>query len=407
MSVIVPFMPDEISFDIFRSFQGLGAAANVPTALGILGTTFPPSKAKNYAFACYGAGAPLGSVIGNLLGGLVGEWVIWKWVFWILAIMGFIVTLSGIFIIPPPPKQIEQQRLSAKTSVDWIGGAIITIGLLILLFALTEGNVVGWSTPWIPVLIVVSILLIGIFALYQWYLETRTTRRPLMKISLLYNQRFSGALLIMMFFFGSFNNYIIFATYYFQSYQGLSVIQTTLRFVPTGITGVCTSFLMAHLLSRVRGNHILMFANACVAVSNLLFATPIPPNTTYWAYGFPAMVLSVFGADAVWPTLTLFASHSLPQGDQALGGALINAVGQVGRSIGLAIATAVETAVIAHDMHVDVKEVGTTMKNAVGNPALLRGLRAADWVSFAYAVVAFLIAAYTFSRVGKVGHVKK
>lgn len=150
-----------------------------------------------------------------------------------------------------------------------------------------------------------------------------------------------------------------------------------------------------------------MFANFCVAISNLLFAAPIPPSTIYWAYCFPAMVLSVFGADTVWPTLTLFASHSLPQADQAIGGALINAVGQVGRSIGLAIATAVETAVIAHDMHVDVKEVGTTMKNAVGNPALLRGLRAANWVSFSYAIVAFLIAAYTFRGAGKVGAIKK
>lgn len=405
MSVIVPFMFDEISFDLFRSFQGLGAAANVPTALGILGTTFPPSKAKNYAFACYGAGAPLGSVFGNLLGGLVGEWVTWKWVFWILAIMATMVTISGIFIIPPPPKQ--SQHLSVKSTVDWIGGAIITIGLLILLFALTEGNVVGWSTPWIPVLMVISVITIVLFVLWQWYLETKTSRRPLMKISIFHNFRFSGALVIMMFFFASFNNYIIFATYYFQSYQGLSVIQTTLRFIPTGVSGVCCSFVMAHILSRVRGDFILMFANSCVAISNLLFAVPISPTTTYWAYGFPAMVLSVFGADTVWPTLTLFASHSLPHADQALGGALINMVGQVGRAIGLAIATAIETAVIAHDMHVDVKEVGTTMKNAVGNPALLHGLRVADWVGFAFAVVAFLVAAFAFRGAGKVGALKK
>jgi MFS family permease len=53
-SVIVPFMPNEISFDVFRGLQGLGAAAMVPTAIGILGVTFPPGKAKNYAFSCYG-----------------------------------------------------------------------------------------------------------------------------------------------------------------------------------------------------------------------------------------------------------------------------------------------------------------------------------------------------------------
>jgi len=405
ISLIVPFAPDEITFDLFRGFQGLGAAANVPTALGILGTTFTPSKAKNYAFACYGAGAPLGAVFGNLLGGVVGEYVTWKWVFWVLSVIAAIVTLGGIFIIPSQPKQAR--NLNVGTSVDWIGGAIITIGLLTLMFALTEGNVVGWSTPYIPVLIIISILIIAIFVTWQWYLETMTSRRPLMKISIFKNLRFSAALMIMLLFFASFNNYLIFATYYFQSYQGLSVIQTTLRFVPTGVVGVITSFIMAHLLSRVRGNILLMWANSCVAISNLLFAIPIPPHTTYWAYGFPAMVLSVFGADTIWPTLTLFASKSLPQEDQAVGGGLINAVGQLGRSIGLAIATAIETAVIAREMHVDVKEVGSTMKNAVGSLALLKGLRAAYWVGFAYAVAAFGVVAFAFRGAGKVGAINK
>jgi len=404
-SLIVPFAPDEVTFDLFRGLQGLGAAANVPTALGILGTTFPPSHAKNYAFACYGAGAPLGSVFGNILGGLVAQWLTWKWVFWLLAIIAAIVTLSGFLIIPSPLKPTQQ--LSVKSSVDWIGGAIITVGVLILLFALTEGNVVGWSTPWIPVLIVLSLLIVVLFVVWQWYLEYKTARRPLMKISIFYNHRFCAALVIMGLFFASFTNFLIFATYYYQSYQGLSVIQTTLRFIPTGVAGVCCSFVMAHLLSRVKGVILLTFATFCVAMSNLLFAVPIPPSTIYWAFGFPAMVLSVFGADTMWPTLTLFASHSLPQADQALGAALINAVGQIGRSIGLAIATAVETAVIAHDMQVDVKEVGSTMKNAVGNPALLKGLRSADWVGFAYAASAFMVAAFAFKGAGKVGIINR
>lgn len=73
-SVIVPFMPDEISFDIFRGLQGLGAAAMVPTALGILGVTFKEGKWKNYAFACYGAGAPLGAVFGNIFVSSRANW---------------------------------------------------------------------------------------------------------------------------------------------------------------------------------------------------------------------------------------------------------------------------------------------------------------------------------------------
>lgn len=59
VTLICPFIPSEIGFDTMRGLQGLGAAANVPTAIGILGVTFPPGKAKNYAFAAYSSGAPV------------------------------------------------------------------------------------------------------------------------------------------------------------------------------------------------------------------------------------------------------------------------------------------------------------------------------------------------------------
>ena len=81
VTLVCPFVPSEIGFDVFRGLQGLGAAANVPTAIGILGVTFVPGKAKNYAFAAYSAGAPMGSVFGNILGGLVAEYASWKWMY--------------------------------------------------------------------------------------------------------------------------------------------------------------------------------------------------------------------------------------------------------------------------------------------------------------------------------------
>ena len=111
VTLVCPFIPNEIGFDIFRGLQGLGAAANVPTAIGILGVTFQPGKAKNYAFATYSAGAPLGSVFGNFLGGLVGQYATWKWVFWILAIMAGLVTNAGQLVIPVPRIQPSKSKL--------------------------------------------------------------------------------------------------------------------------------------------------------------------------------------------------------------------------------------------------------------------------------------------------------
>lgn len=168
-------------------------------------------------------------------GGVIGEYLVWKWVFWIYAILAAICTLTGYLVIPLPP--LETAPVNSRNQVDWIGGSLITMGLVVLLFALSEGNVVGWSTPWVPTLIAVSILLITAFVLWQIYLEKKTERRPLMKMSIFHNIHFSAANVIMLLFFSSFNNYLIYATYWFQDYQGLSVIQTTIRFIPTGVCG--------------------------------------------------------------------------------------------------------------------------------------------------------------------------
>ena len=130
-------------------------------------------------------------------------------------------------------------------------------------------------------------------------------------------------------------------------------------------------------------------------------AVPIPPSTSYFAYGFIAMCLSTLGADTLHPTLTLFTAQSLPPADQALGGALITAVLQIGRVMGLAIATAIQTAV-------EVRLAPASTAADVADPppesnALLQGLRAAEWFNFALAMTACGVVICAFRGREKVG----
>ncbi|KAI1265729.1 major facilitator superfamily transporter [Xylariaceae sp. FL1019] len=403
--IVNPFLTDERAFDLFRGLQGLGAAANVPTAIGILGVTFPPGKAKNYAFSAYASGSPLGSVFGNLLAGFIASATTWKWVFGTLGGLALVVTAAGFFVIPPPPVSTSRSKKGRAllNDVDWIGGALVTAGLLALLFALTEGNIVGWRTGWIYALIVVAVILLGTFAAWQWYQETHTTRKPLMKFSIFKNGRFCAGMAIMALFFSSFNNFLIFATYFFQDYQGLGALQTTLRFVPTGVTGVLVAFVVSHLISRVPTWILLACGNAAVSISCLLFAIPLPQGTSYFAFGLPAFILSVIGADITWPCLTLFTSRSLDKDDQALGGGLINAMAQIGRAVGLAIATAIQTSILARDRRVSVEESGSIMRDS----ASLNGLKAAFWFSFALGISCFILVIVAFRGTGIVGHSAK
>lgn len=103
------------------------------------------------------------------------------------------------------------------------------------------------------------------------------------------------------------------------------------------------------------------------------------------------MCLAVFGADTVYPSLMLFTVQSLPMQDQAIGGGLVNAVGQLGRSIGLAIAVALETSITKND-------AGGRSADAL----LLYGYRSVEWLNFAFAIVSLIIATIAFRGAGKI-----
>ncbi|CAI4217138.1 unnamed protein product [Parascedosporium putredinis] len=108
---------------------------------------------------------PLGSVFGTLIAGFISEYTSWKWVFGVMAILSGLVAAASIFVIPPPPPSHIPSSLPndetspdpthlppkpSLASIDWIGAALITTSIFALLFALTQGNVVGWSTPGSP-----------------------------------------------------------------------------------------------------------------------------------------------------------------------------------------------------------------------------------------------------------------
>ena len=120
------------------------------------------------------------------------------------------------------------------------------------------------------------------------------------------------------------------------------------------------------------------------------------------------MVLSVAGADTLFPSLVLFNAHSLPKEDQALGGALINAVGQIGRAIGLAIATTIQIAVQeSHQQSNSAVAIGNGKMSSLHNPAFLSGLRAAEWFNAGLAAAAFFVVAIAFRAAGIMGAAEK
>lgn len=144
--------------------------------------------------------------------------------------------------------------LSLLPQMDWVGVFLFTTSLFLLLVALSQGDSIGWSTPYVIALLVVSVVMFIGFVLFERYLEFRTSREPLIKTSVFQNSRFALAVITITFFSAAFTNFLIYSTYLYQDYQLLDIIHTALRFVPLGIVGIFTATVSGYLLDRVRGN---------------------------------------------------------------------------------------------------------------------------------------------------------
>jgi len=310
--------------------------------------------------------------------------------------VAFFCATAAIFIIPKEPPRDQGSSDSRVSGIDWIGAFLFTSGALLLLIALSEGVSQGWRTPYVIAILIVSVLFLAVFLLWQHYLE-KSAREPLMRVSTFKNGRFSWAMFIIFLFSGGFTNYLLYSTYYFQDYQLLSPIQTTLRFIPLGACGILTVLCSGYLLARVRGNYILIFGLGSSIIANVLFAAPIPSSTSYFAYGFPAMCLAAFGIDTLYPCLGLFTTQSLPRKDQGIAGAMFQTVAGLGRAIFLPL-----TATIQHSLQTKSLQKGTSYEEA-----FITGLRGAEWLCVGLMAVCLAATLFGLRNIGKIGLLKK
>ncbi|XP_014556962.1 hypothetical protein COCVIDRAFT_37478 [Bipolaris victoriae FI3] len=390
-SIMAPFVPNESGFDAIRGLQGLSAAAMASAALGILSSTFPPRNAKDIAFSFFAIGAPLGCIFGNPLGSLIGEHLPWQWTYWILSITAGICTAASHSIIPRPPPSPTPSKAS---TIDWIGAAILTLALIFFVLALSNGNEIGWRTPWIPTLLVLSFFLLASYTYWHHRLSTTPNKTPFITPFILTQKQLTPILVISALVTASYTIFLATSLRWFTAYQALPTLQILLQFLPAGICALLIAVITPLILSRIPGLYILLFSTACVSLSCLLFAIPLPEHTIYWAYGLPGMILCAAGVVTAGPVLTLFVASAVSEEDSALGAGLITGVGMVGRVIGGVIATAVE-------MEIEGGEKGVAL--APGGYALKEGIRGMAWFGFAVSVVAVMVVGGFTRGMGSLG----
>ncbi|GAA5985579.1 hypothetical protein JCM11641_004979 [Rhodosporidiobolus odoratus] len=394
------FAPFPIPLYIFRAMQGAALGAAIPAALGILGSSFPPGQRKTTAFAVFSAGAPLGGSLGAVIGGVLTEYAAqtWRAVFYVLAGLAFLVFLSAFFLVP------SDREKDKSLTVDWIGGALVTAAVTLLTFALADGEGApdGWKTPYIPTLLAVSLILLVIFWYYERYLERHTTSPPLMLTSIWFKGRFAVMQLIGALAWSAFASYMFFCSLAFQNYMTLQPVLATVRFLPSSITGLILNVIVAILASRVSAQLLVLIGCLGTGLAPLLFAVQ-SYSDPFWQWQFPAMILSVIGADFIFACGILYVSQVAGRGHQALAGSIFNMSTQIGTGIGLAINTIVQDRVTKREVE-KLGMVYDVNSNDIPREAYHIGLNAAFYTCAGFAFFAAVIAVVGLRGIGRVGH---
>ena len=336
-SIIAGFSVDPLMLYFCRAFQGLGAAAFLPTGVMLMGSIYRPGPRKNLVFALYGTCAVIGFFSGILLAGLVGQYLNWGWFFWIGAILTAVTLSASIFSIPND----HAERRNNGIKMDYLGASLITSSLVLVIFSITESAhaTSGWLTPYIPTLFVMGVLLL----LGTVYVEGWVATQPLLPADIFQaNKAMLPLTLALMLLYGTFGIFLLYGTQYFQNIMHASSLQIVAWYVPTFIAGLILSTAEGLIMHIVPGR-ILLIISAIGGVLAMLLLALIPVGGSYWAWLLPATICGTIGIDLSYNLMTVFVTTVLPKHRQGLGGGLINSVLQLGIAFCLGFTDIIQT----------------------------------------------------------------
>lgn len=343
-SIIAGFSTSPLMLDFSRAFQGLGAAAFLPTGVQLMGSLYRPGPRKNLVFAIYGTSAVFGFFGGIFIAGIVGQFLRWGFYFWIGAILAAITLLTSIYSIPHHAESEQQKLDRSKVRMDIPGAITIITGLVLVVFSITDSAHAshGWKTPYIPIT-----FSLGIFSLLAAvYIETRIAVNPLLPATIFTTPCMTPLLLALFLLYGTWGIFSVYGTLYFQNIMGASPLLVVAWYTPLGVAGLLISILEGFILHLVPGRILLVISGLGALGSQLLLALLPLHDADYWAWIFPATIFSTIGIDLSTILMTVFITTTFPASQQGLAGGVINSVLQLGVAFVLGLTDILQSATV-------------------------------------------------------------
>jgi EmrB/QacA subfamily drug resistance transporter len=328
-SLVCGLAQNEAMLIASRAVQGLGGAIISPAALSIVTTTFEEGSERNKALGVWGALGGSGAAVGVLAGGVLTEYLSWRWIFFVNVPIGALVLLLTPRIVP------ESRREGVERHYDALGAVLVSSGLALLVYAISEAPNVGWGTAR------TILLLIGSGALLVAFLvNERRVGEPLMPFHIFRVRTVAGANAVGFLLGGVlFANFFV-LTLYVQDVLGYSAIKTGVTFVATAGTAVVAAGIAQGLTTRFGAKPIIAIG-LFLLIAAMVWYAQIPVHGKFASDLLPGYLLVGVGIAFSYVPVSIASLAGVADQEAGLASGLINTSQQVGGAIGTAIASTI------------------------------------------------------------------
>jgi MFS transporter, DHA2 family, multidrug resistance protein len=317
----------------FRALQGFGAGALQPTEQAILRQTFPP-KEQGMAMALFGMAVMVGPAIGPTLGGYIVDNYHWSWIFFINLPVG-VLGLFMVWRFVHEPEDIRAANQAAakalRGNLDWLGIALLAVGLAALQFFLEEGQ----QDDWFDSRLITACALLSAAALGLFVWRELTARVPAVDLRLFRDPVFTSGTLIGAIMFAILLASMFLLPLFMQELLGFTATQSGLALMPRVLVMMLVTPLVGRLYGRVSAR--LLVAVGVVLVAYGAFDVSHVTLASSSAGIVHAIVLQGVGFSFLFVPLTTAALANVPRAHLADATGLNSLLRQVGASIGLAV----------------------------------------------------------------------
>jgi EmrB/QacA subfamily drug resistance transporter len=306
-----------------RTLQGAFGALLAPAALGTLTSTFTDQRERGRAFAVYGAVSSGGAGVGLILGGVLTEYLSWRYTLYVNLIF-------AAFAIAGALAYIRASGPATRQRLDWLGTVLASAGLFLIVFGFSRAETAGWGAP-----LTITCLVVGPVLLAAFVAAERLSSHPLLPLRVILDRTRGGSYAVLgltgIALFGVF----LFLAYYLQLVKGYSPVTSGLLFLPF-VGGILVSSTLSSIVALPRvGPRVLIVSGLLLGVGAMAYLTQLTATSSYASIVLPAIIVLGLGFGVIFAVTINTATAGVRPQDAGVASALVNTMQQVGGSIGL------------------------------------------------------------------------